>query len=66
MTDPQEAPLTDDDMITTDAPSGELAAHDSDGTDGHDSDGTDGHDSDGTDGHDSDGTDGHDSDGTDA
>ena len=59
--EPQDAPLSDDEMVTGATPQASSTLSDADGTDG-DADGTDG-DADGTDG-DADGTDG-DADGTD-
>ena len=71
MTMDDNAPLDDDDMVTSGSepmvPPSEPAGGDADGTDGGDADGTDGGDADGTDGGDADGTDGDgtDGDGTD-
>lgn len=72
MTMDDNAPLDDDDMVTSGSepmvPPSEPAGGDADGTDGGDADGTDGDGTDGTDGDtsDSDGTDGGDADGTDS
>ena len=72
MTMDDNAPLDDDDMVTSGSepmvpPTEPGLGGDADGTDGGDADGTDGGDADGTDGDgtDGDGTDGGDADGTD-